>query len=694
MNVKRSLYTEYIVDLHIQTTRTNMIRHTIFTIFCLTIAFSAYAVDTHIKDSLLQQLTHTTEPSQRIRIYRNLADVCFESPDEKTYLLKMYHEADRAGDKVNVVNALTDIIYIATDNAQTDSISYYINLIKKAGTPETIVAFPAYIHMRYFDTLCYDGKTAEAIDNESDFLKDNSQDKQDVYNKIAKAYITGSSLRSNGMMKKALPYLKTAYDLSQKISDIHIRYMFKNIVGWRLSNTYSRVNKRDSATCILEEFMHDQLQYYDTYYKEQRPYYNIATRMLQTYSMILTNTVLDNPQKAHKYWLQIVALSKELTSLSDRYNYYLSMSNYYISQKPKPDYEKALLANDSLIKFAPIIAPSNMPGLYNTESDIYEAMGKYKEALEYLKLSYQSKDSLTNNEMLKQLSELQVKYDINKLNNEKSQLEIKNKRILLVFLSSILIIVVAVCLYLFYSLRKERNMKISLQKLNQKAMESENMKTAFINSICHEIRTPLNAIVGFSDLIFNEEIDEEIRQEFPKEIQSNTAMLITLINNMLEVSSLDVSKEKLPCVPTDINNICQYEMDLLMKYAKPDITYQLDLLQESILIPTHEKYLSLVVEHLLNNANKFTEKGSITLSCRLDTERQQLSISVSDTGCGIPKDKYEEVFKRFSKLNTFVQGNGLGLYLCQLIINRLSGDIYIDPAYNQGTRVIVTLPIV
>ena len=114
-------------------------------------------------------------------------------------------------------------------------------------------------------------------------------------------------------------------------------------------------------------------------------------------------------------------------------------------------------------------------------------------------------------------------------------------------------------------------MKISLQKLNQKAMESENMKTAFINSICHEIRTPLNAIVGFSDLIFNEEIDEEIRQEFPKEIQSNTVMLITLINNMLEVSSLDVSKEKLPCVPTDINNICQYEMDLLMKYAKPDI---------------------------------------------------------------------------------------------------------------------------
>lgn len=669
-----------------------MIRYIIFTLFCLRIVFSVYAVDTHIKDSLLRKLVHTTEPSQRIRIYRNLADVCFESPDEKIYLLKMYHEARQAGDKVSMVNALTDITYIVTDNAQMDSISHYINLIKKVGGPETITALPAYIHMRHFDVLYYEGKAAEAIDNESDFLKDNSQDKQDVYNKIAKAYITGSGLRSNGMMKEALPYLKTAYELSQSISDVYNKYMFKNTVSWRLSNTYGQIGKRDSATCILEEYLHDQLRYYDTYYK-QRPYYNIATRKLQIYSMILTNNVLDNPQKAHKYWLKIVALSKELTSLSDRYNYYLSMSNYYISQKPKPNYEKALLANDSLIKFAPDIAPNNMPGLYNIESRIYEEMGKYKEALEYLRFSYKSKDSLTNNEMLKQLSELQVKYDINKLNNEKSHLEIKNKRILLVFLSIILAIFIIVCLYLFYSLRKERNMKISLQRLNRKAMESENMKTAFINSICHEIRTPLNAIVGFSDLILNEDIDEETRKEFPKEIQGNTNLLISLINSMLEVSSLDVSKEKLPCVLTDINSICQHEMELLTKIRKPDVRYQLDLSQESIIIPTHEKYLSLVIEHLLNNANKFTEKGSITLCCQLDTECRKLLISVSDTGCGIPKDKYEEVFERFSKLNTFVQGNGLGLYLCQLIINRLSGNIYIDPSYNTGTRVIVTLPI-
>ncbi|WP_291586171.1 HAMP domain-containing sensor histidine kinase [Bacteroides sp.] len=669
-----------------------MIRYIIFTLFCLRIVFSVYAVDIHIKDSLLRKLVHTTEPSQRIRIYRNLADVCFESPDEKIYLLKMYHEARQAGDKASMVNALTDITYIVTDNAQMDSISHYINLIKKVGGPETITALPAYIHMRHFDVLYYEGKAAEAIDNESDFLKDNSQDKQDVYNKIAKAYITGSGLRSNGMMKEALPYLKTAYELSQSISDVYNKYMFKNTVSWRLSNTYGQIGKRDSATCILEEYLHDQLRYYDTYYK-QRPYYNIATRKLQIYSMILTNNVLDNPQKAHKYWLKIVALSKELTSLSDRYNYYLSMSNYYISQKPKPNYEKALLANDSLIKFAPDIAPNNMPGLYNIESRIYEEMGKYKEALEYLRFSYKSKDSLTNNEMLKQLSELQVKYDINKLNNEKSHLEIKNKRILLVFLSIILAIFIIVCLYLFYSLRKERNMKISLQRLNRKAMESENMKTAFINSICHEIRTPLNAIVGFSDLILNEDIDEETRKEFPKEIQGNTNLLISLINSMLEVSSLDVSKEKLPCVLTDINSICQHEMELLTKIRKPDVRYQLDLSQESIIIPTHEKYLSLVIEHLLNNANKFTEKGSITLCCQLDTECRKLLISVSDTGCGIPKDKYEEVFERFSKLNTFVQGNGLGLYLCQLIINRLSGNIYIDPSYNTGTRVIVTLPI-
>ena len=119
----------------------------------------------------------------------------------------------------------------------------------------------------------------------------------------------------------------------------------------------------------------------------------------------------------------------------------------------------------------------------------------------------------------------------------------------------------------------------------------------------------------------------------------------------------------------------------------------MDLPEHPVILSTHEKYLSLVIEHLLNNANKFTEKGTITLRYRMDEAHQRLHISVTDTGCGIPVDKHKEVLERFSKLNTFTPGNGLGLYLCQLIIRRLSGEINIDPTYKEGTKITVTIPV-
>ena len=188
-------------------------------------------------------------------------------------------------------------------------------------------------------------------------------------------------------------------------------------------------------------------------------------------------------------------------------------------------------------------------------------------------------------------------------------------------------------------------------------------------------------------------IDKETREGFSQEIQKSTILLTSLIDNMLEISSLDVSQEKLPCKEANLNSICIQEMTLLNRSHKPDIDYRTDLPEHPIILTTHEKYLSLVIEHLLNNANKFTEKGIITLHCHIDEARQQVHISVTDTGCGIPADKHKEVFERFSKLNAFTPGNGLGLYLCQLIIRRLSGKISIDPTYTGGTRITVILPV-
>lgn len=367
------------------------------------------------------------------------------------------------------------------------------------------------------------------------------------------------------------------------------------------------------------------------------------------------------------------------------------MNNYSLL---KEDYANALSTNDSLIKYTRKLNPSNIPGLFNISSQIYEEMGDYKNALKYHKMYQQAKDSLESSDLKGKLNELQVRYDVDKLNYEKSQLENKNRRIFLITLGFVLFLVTGICAYLYYDLKRERRMKKTLGILNQKAEESEKMKTAFINSMCHEIRTPLNAIVGFAGILTDMPIDdEEMKKEYNNMISLNAKLLTSLIDHLLVVANLDSSEELLPCERTNIKNVCKQEMIKAEQWAKPGIAYQLELPDEEIFISTNEQYLSLVIENLLNNANKFTESGSITLGIWLDKAQGRLRIDVTDTGRGIPLDKQEVVFQRFSKLDEYVQGNGLGLYLCRLIVKRLSGTIFVDPDYTNGARLIIYLPI-
>lgn len=642
---------------------------------------------TQATDSLLHLLNATASSEKKIQIYRDLADISIDTPDAKTYLLKMYREAEKINDKKNMLDALNDIVTGAIISYNKDSIIKYTEYIKKIATTEEKERLLPFYHIRIFESQCFSDQKETAIKEELNLL-DSIND--NVYGKIASAYTMGFSFYIHGQFDKALPHLENALQLTKTIPEKD-RYDYQRYITLNLCFTYAQTGKEKESIKIMENLINLVELKYKTDYEKQRPFYKIELYLLQYYSFMIGNLPYLTVEQAQDYWNRIQIIGKTLTNDLDRYNYYLCANNYYSNNRIKKDYPKAIEANDSLIRIAKTLAPVNLPGLYNINSLLYEEIKDYPNALKYLKISHQIQDSLTTDAAHKQLNELQVKYDLNALNNEKTMLEVKNKQTLLISLSILLIIVISICTYLYFSLKKEKRMKMELKVLHGKAQESEKMKQAFINSICHEIRTPLNAIVGFSDLIMNEDIDAEMRREFPAEIQKSTVLLTGLVNSMLEVANLDVSEEKLPCEAADLKDICTQEMELLNK--KPGIEYILDIAPESMIIQTNVQYLTQVIGHLLNNANKFTEKGCITLSYEADKQQEHISISVTDTGCGIPKEKYEEVFNRFSKLDTFVPGNGLGLYLCRLIVKRLAGEIKIDPDYAEGTRMVVTLPI-
>ena len=664
-------------------------RHVLATILVFVNLMTFASNPTQATDSLLSLLQTVRTSEQRTLIYRNLADLSLDKPNFKMYLLQMYREASKTGDKKSMLNALNDIIIEEINFEQQDSVAKYTEYIKQIASPDELKYLLPLYRMRLFDSLCYSEKREETINEELRHLDSKNYETDDIYQNIATTHAIGSSFYFNRLFEKALPYLEKAMKVAETLPK-EKRYAYEKFISWRLCLTYARVGKNKEAIQNIEQLIHLTEQNYKSGY-QQRPFYKIDLYLLQYYSFIISNSPYLTAEQEQYYWNRTREIGKTLTSDFDKYNYYLCANNYYSNNHTKIDLPKAIAANDSLIKYAGTLAPQNLPNLYKVNSDLYEQINDFKNALKYLKTSHQIKDSLNTETAQRQLNELQVKYDLNTLNHEKTVLQMKNKQNILIFLAVLLLVLATVCTYLYFSWRKEKKMKVEVKILHSKAQESEKMKQEFINSICHEIRTPLNAIVGFSDLIMNEEIDKETRSEFPAEIQKSTALLTSLVNSMLEVANLDVSEEKLPCEPTDIKNICVQEMELLEK--KAEIEYTLENAEESLYIPTNAFYLTQVIEHLLNNANKFTKQGKITLGYKPDENKKIVTIHVTDTGCGIPIERQEDVFKRFFKLDTFTQGNGLGLYLCQVIVKRLGGKIKIDPHYTGGTRMVVSLPM-
>lgn len=656
-------------------------------ILCLS-CYSVFALSSHPVDSLLHLLKKNPSSAQKIQIYRNLADIYFESPEEKIYLLKLYREAIKSNDVSCTIEALNDIVLYESNDYKKDSIAKYVALIKEIAPAEKVKSLLPYYHMRFFNTLYFLNKGDEALKVELDFLNSNSQENNDIYRKIASAYNTGASLYENEQIKESIPYFENANRMAETLPESD-KNMYLNFIVGKLCSAYAQTDRNKEAIKIMEQKIERIEQDYTKNYQKQRPFYKIELQLIGTYSFMIMNILHMSKEKEKLYWNKVLQIKKKLSKQQDLYTYYLSVYNYYTI---KDSLSKSLVANDSLIKYAKALAPQRLPRLYELSSILLEMKEDYQNSLKYLKLSHEMKDSLNSQSVQQQLNELQVQYDLNKLSSEKNALEIKNKKSWVIFLTAILTLSLLICVYLFYSLRKEKRLKAQLKILHAKAHESEIMKQAFINSICHEIRTPLNAIVGFSDLILNPEIDEEMRCEFPAEIQKNTNQLTSLINSMLEVANLDVSEERLPSEPVEIKSICIQEIDILKDQQKDEIDYLLNIPESPIIISTHKNYLSTVLRHLLENANKFTTAGTITLSCCIDHEKRKVLISVTDTGCGIPDEKREEVFERFVKLDSFTPGNGLGLYLCRLIVRRLGGEIEFDAEYLTGARVMVSLP--
>lgn len=228
-----------------------------------------------------------------------------------------------------------------------------------------------------------------------------------------------------------------------------------------------------------------------------------------------------------------------------------------------------------------------------------------------------------------------------------------------------------------------------LMEAKEKAEESDRLKSAFLSNMSHEIRTPLNAIVGFSALMADVEKRED-RLKFHKIIESNNKRLLLLINEVLDLSRIESGTLVFNFSAVSMHDLCREIFATYQLYGG-NTTLILEMPEEDIAIRTDRNRLTQVLSNLIDNALKFTTKGSITIGYRLLPDWVELF--VNDTGIGIPEDKLEKVFERFEKVNSFAQGTGLGLPICRTILERLGGDIKVASQMGVGTRFTCRIPL-
>ena len=260
-----------------------------------------------------------------------------------------------------------------------------------------------------------------------------------------------------------------------------------------------------------------------------------------------------------------------------------------------------------------------------------------------------------------------------------------------------LILVIVFMYYLYYRNKKLREVlefsEKELIKAKDKAEESDRLKSAFLANMSHEIRTPLNAIVGFSSLLCDDTTSPQEREEFRSLVTKNSELMLTLISDILDISRLETGKITFNYRTEDIGVICQQVIQTTAHGRKDGVVCIFRPSAESYMLYTDAQRLTQVLINLMTNANKFTDKGSITLAYDVQEENNLVLFSVTDTGCGIPIENQGKVFNRFEKLNEFKQGTGLGLAICKQIALVFGGDIWVDPEYTGGSRFVFAHPI-
>lgn len=332
-------------------------------------------------------------------------------------------------------------------------------------------------------------------------------------------------------------------------------------------------------------------------------------------------------------------------------------------------------------------------GIYFRVASLYAQDKQTQKACETYKMLNAVLDSIHARNYTTQVNLHKIVYQID-------EIQTKNQKrwnfiLLLIILGSLLLITI-IAITAIHVFKANKRLNESNEKLNKArkiAERSIKNKSLLLSNMSHEIRTPLSALSGFSGILTDSSIDNETQKQCYEIIEQNSNLLLKLIDDIIDLSNLEIGKMQFQMDDYEAVTLCRNVIDTVEKIKQTNACLYFETEFDELIIHTDKARFQQLLINLLINATKFTQQGSIVLSLKKKSDSEAL-LSVTDTGCGIAPEKQDAIFNRFEKLNEKAEGSGLGLSICQLIIEQLNGKIWIDKSYTDGCRFCFTHPII
>lgn len=687
----------------------------------LVLAFSAYADRRRVLiDSIQAQLANLTTASDSLHSYLNILDLSAADMGARIETTKKICEvAAHAGDTVAIIESLT----YQANAAMGDSVMLKEIRSRLKSIPPSARRKEAEL---FVDMLLARNRLKYGSDDDTQELPEVMQRSlstvsEDFYPRLLSLYSACVSLSNHTTGALLEEYIEILVSLVDKMN--LPMGSVRNLVYNTAAIIYAGNNNPDKAVEMNKRLLNIVDSLTDSYARQGRIYRTLDRNRYLFYRRMLINFSALTPAEIESYHRAIHLLAKENDDIKADIEENPLVHACYLHATGK--YAEAIEAFE---KAAAV--KSNDYFLYAIYSNIYEAAEKSENKAEQLK-ALQRLNSLLRNQLENKeeehYRELKIMYDVNELKartfeseEERRAASIRANRIVVFITATAIILLVFFLIILLSrnrkmrklgdklkavadSLRGERNELRSTQnaliEARDMAKGADRAKAEFINNITHEIKTPLLAIAEYSRLIVDC-IPEEQRKYLEKYadiIELNSKLVLTLVDDLLDASSLEHGDMSVSVENVSVHTLCDVAIGSLfekMKTGNPDVRIIFNPSgKPDMSINTDGKRVVQILMNLLSNAAKFTERGKITVDYDCDYKEKNITFSVTDTGCGIPGGKEEEIFTRFNRCNPNNPGMGLGLYISRLLARLLKGTLTVDTTYNDGARFLLTIPM-